>query len=1220
MRCNGWGRIRNDGGLVSQLPARHPHLKSLELHGYKTFASRTLFEFGQRITAIVGPNGSGKSNIADAIRWVLGEQSYSLLRGKKTEDMIFSGSESRPRASMASATILFDNSDGWLPIEFAEVSISRRAYRDGQNEYLINGRKVRLREVAELLAEVGLAQRTYTVIGQGLVDAALSLKAEERRRLFEEAAGIGLYRSRREEALRRLEATLHNLERVQDIVAELRPRLRSLERQAERARNYDQVKNDLESALRTWYGYHWHRMLRSVSQAHLEAETAGKDRERLQAEFEAGEASLTAARERIDSLRSTLQSLAQSTTSVHAQRESLGTRLAVIQEKQRWLQQRESELGQALSLADEEHAQLAERRQELSAEREVRARALEAAQRSLTTLSGGEGDPQSQLLAMQERLAAARRAADEIVTRQAASAARLTEVGARIQMLEARREETRATVRSAEQELGERDPRAEEARQRASEAASEAKAAGEREATVREQLAQAGEARQKLERALTEARLGAARLQARLEALASRQQEAERVAQQIQAAVERGELPGWLGVLGRQVQPVAGAETAISAALGDFAEGMALGTSEDVHGAVDWFQSSHLAWEASLAPAVPLRPPAPRFRLEDEDCLGNAADMVRAPQALQPIVELLLGRTLLVRDRSAARRLLGAIPEDVRLVTRAGEVYYAAGHVRITGHGRVGRDLERIEAELRSQFEAAGVQLQQAETEHLGALEAQERAGAAAEQARQALQAATEIERTTAQEAEQAARFRQESQQRVDFLRQRMEEVEVDLQTLDREREATSLQAAAIGDERARMEAELKASSEAVREAGEGDAGTRLRQAEARIQAARQAVEDARAREMEVAERLVSLEAESTSRRARLDAVRTEREGLLGEAADLEVAVRGVEAQLAQVAEQRRPAEEALAASEQERARLEGAERRVRSELQAAEHQHSQTQIDLARRQEELNSLKRRIEDDFGLVAFDYDENTTVQTPLPFDGLVERLPEVESLPLEAESQVERLRLQLRRMGAVNPEAQREYVEVGERVEFMTTQMADLREAEAKLKEVVAELDERMEREFRRTFEAVAEGFHESFTRLFGGGVARLHLTDPDDMTNTGIDIEARLPGRREQGLAMLSGGERSLTACALVFALLRVSPTPLCVLDEVDAMLDEANVARFREMLSELSEQTQFIIITHNRETVQAAQVVYGITMGTDSASAMIGLKLDEADRIVQQQ
>ena len=222
-------------------------LKSLELHGYKTFAAKTNFEFAEGITAIVGPNGSGKSNIADALRWVLGEQTYSLLRAKKTEDMIFAGSEQRPRAGMASAGITFDNSDGWLPVDFSEVGLSRRAYRDGRNEYLLNSQHVRLKDINELLAQSGLSERTYTILGQGLVDASLALKADERRRLFEEAAGIGLYRSRREESLRRLDTTQRNLERVLDILAELGPRLRSLEKQAKRAQEYIQYQSLLQS-------------------------------------------------------------------------------------------------------------------------------------------------------------------------------------------------------------------------------------------------------------------------------------------------------------------------------------------------------------------------------------------------------------------------------------------------------------------------------------------------------------------------------------------------------------------------------------------------------------------------------------------------------------------------------------------------------------------------------------------------------------------------------------------------------------------------------------------------------------------------------------------------------------------------------------------------------------------------------------------------------------
>jgi len=319
-------------------------LKSIELNGFKTFATKTNFEFADEITVIVGPNGSGKSNIADAVRWVLGEQSYKLLRGKKTMDMIFSGSEQRPRAGMAAATITFDNSDGWLPIDFSEVSITRRAFRDGKNEYLLNGQQVLLRDVYELLGKSGLADRTYTIIGQGLVDAALSLKAEERRMLFEEAAGIGLYRSRKADAERRLEKTHRNLDRVEDILSELKPRLKSLQRQAVRAEQYDQVKADLRVLLQEWYGYHWARVQSDLNQAKkqetkykLELEQARKN----QADFDRD---LSDNQARVQSQRSRLNTWHRELSEHHSQKENISRERAVIEERIRSLEKRIQDL------------------------------------------------------------------------------------------------------------------------------------------------------------------------------------------------------------------------------------------------------------------------------------------------------------------------------------------------------------------------------------------------------------------------------------------------------------------------------------------------------------------------------------------------------------------------------------------------------------------------------------------------------------------------------------------------------------------------------------------------------------------------------------------------------------------------------------------------------------------------------------------------------------
>jgi chromosome segregation protein len=367
----------------------------------------------------------------------------------------------------------------------------------------------------------------------------------------------------------------------------------------------------------------------------------------------------------------------------------------------------------------------------------------------------------------------------------------------------------------------------------------------------------------------------------------------------------------------------------------------------------------------------------------------------------------------------------------------------------------------------------------------------------------------------------------------------------------------------------------------------------------------------------DLSEQLQEVEADHEFKASRLDSIQRELSETSEEIAQGEESRSALENQITEAREKIEPEEKALRESEEIRTSLETEEMQNRAGLQNAEREHSRAQIHLARRQEELVSLQRRIEDDFGLVTFDFENGVMGQDPLPFEGLVEHLPRVEEVAEETESQVNRLRNQLRRLGAVNPSAKIEYDEVRNRVDFLTTQTEDSHKAEEQIQNVIAELDLLMEREFRKTFDAVAIEFQHAFTHLFGGGSARLGLTNSEDLTQTGIDIEARLPGRREQGLAMLSGGERSLTASALIFALMKVSPTPFCVLDEVDAMLDDVNVVRFREMLQDLSKNTQFVVITHNRMTVQVAEVVYGVTMGSDSASQIISLRLEDAEKVL---
>lgn len=1207
------------------------HLKSLELQGYKTFASRTLFEFAGNVTAIVGPNGSGKSNIADSLRWVLGEQSYSLLRGRRTEDMIFSGSEQRPRASMASATVVFDNADGWLPIDFSEVAITRRAYRDGSNEYLINGQRVRLKDVSELLAQSGLAERTYTIIGQGVVDAALALKAEERRRLFEEAAGIGLYRARREEALRRLEITRRNLDRVQDILAELQPRLRSLERQARRSAEYEQVRADLQILLHEWYGYHWHHAQQELAQAREFARLQDEALEKARRELAALDSQLAESRAQVHALRARLNSWHRQLAQLHTRQESLGRSLAVADERRRALEFQQVEL-----LAEQSRLQ-----EELASHEERRSFAQSETQRLQDEWDDARSQLENAQVALRERQAQ-RKAIEDSLQEINTSLARL---GEKRTQLQARLVERKAQAESLMQE--------QEAAVRAASQAEFIRQQAQSQAQVSAQTWEESQAaRQQLERALREERQHLEQLEAEhkelnqqlavLETELARLNAQREVLEQAEAslagytqgaqvllkAAREALLKADPQAFGVHLEAPAELETAIAAALGEYLDSVILDKGDSVETALDL-----LSGQASRGVLLPLDRLAPaadkgftqdeRLSLQAAGALGLASELVSCPPLLRPAVDLLLGNTLVVRDRHSARQVLNRLGESLRrqlrAVTLAGEVFYASGPI-LAGAETKSSSLSRS----RQQKElAARIQSLSAEKSSLETSLSRSAAGLA-EARGQAAELEAALSQALQDEEQSLARHRRNQAdleaavRALEWQTQQQRRIQAEIQN----GQALSAQ---ISNELAELERQIDAVGEESRQLSHALAELDLDEFTTQVNhwntlaaVAERALADSRLRLQERTSALERAQGGLASIAQRILETQQALENLEQEKAQQ----RQEEAQLSEQIEALRalidPAEAELDAGEIRQVELQNAETAARQALTQAEHNHAQARIAQARRQEALETWRRRIEDDFGLVAFEYAEEVSGPTPLPLEGLVERLPRVERLAPDVEDNVRRQRAQLRRMGPVNPEAQSEYQEVKERYQFMTEQVADLEKAEQDVRQVIADLDALMQAELRRTFDAVAEEFSHIFKRLFGGGAARLVLTDPEDMTNTGIDIEARLPGRRAQGLSLLSGGERSLTAVSLIFALLRVSPTPFCVLDEVDAMLDEANVGRFRDLLRELSQHTQFIIVTHNRNTVQVADVIYGVTMGRDSSSQVISLKLDEVPDIVE--
>jgi len=1191
-------------------------LKSFELNGYKTFATKTLFEFSGDITVIVGPNGSGKSNIADAIRWVLGEQSFSLLRGRKTEDMIFSGSESRARSGMASATLTFDNSDGWLPIDFSEVSVTRRAYRDGQNEYLINNQRVRLRDVTELLANSGLAERTYTVIGQGLVDSTLSLSSDERRRLFEEAAGIGLYRYRKEQAIKRLDSTQRNLERVQDILAELNPRLRSLERQAKRTVEYEQVRADLREILREWYGYHWHQAQREIKETRDVSQSQENNLQEARERYSQVEQSISSLRDQINEMRDHLNSWHRQLAQIHAQREEASRNLAVNSERRRAFQADQTRLEIEIARIEEDitsrqlrldqaNSELEQRKKEFS-EAEIE---LERAQGILNQRKGSREIIQSSIQTTQESI-------NNLHGKKAEISARMVEQEGRVDRL-------RKEITGINQQIGQLSEHIEELEN------SQKKSEKDKEETqekiskeegalqgYRSEIEDLGNKRKKIQANQTELLSEKSRNNAELEVL--REAEANLTgyatgAKVLLEAVRAGKLQGSRSVFGEQLKVSSDYEIAIAAALGDFVDAIILTGEENTEDALRLLESTSA--KAALLPFDGLIPSKVNSAEKGDGFIGVAADLVEVSTELKSVVDLLLGQVIVVTDRKAAKKFIKRNDNFIKAVTLRGEVFNSSGAILVDSAERAGTIRRpRKWQELTQKISNAEDELSKLNEGLLEIDEEEQRLRMNLESLENDLETAiASHEETISQLAEFSSQLNQVRNQHNWQLNQKAL-LDREITEIKDQLQISSTELEKIQTEITQTEETLLEQSTELNQLSIEESLEQVSMWETQVAVCRRAQEHAEQLRNERESDLEKAQGNHKDQQSQL-------EELMGKISDLDQEMEkmlssevGIGEKISELQTLIEPAEAELYEKEQMQVQIMGDETKVRQSLNIAERHATQAQMALTRKQEMLASLRQRVEDDFGLVEFTYQDDVSGQTPLPFSEMVEQLPVITEIASELEDTLKHQRIRLRRMGSVNPDAQKEYIEVKERHEFLTTQMSDLQAAEVDIRDVIVELDTLMDREFRKTFESVAAEFKQNFSRLFDGGAAKLILTDADNINETGIDIEAQLPGKRPQRLALLSGGERSLTAAALIFSLVKASPTPFCVLDEVDAMLDEVNVGRFRELLCELSRETQFVVITHNRHTVQAADVIYGITMRRDTTSQSISLKLEEVD------
>lgn len=1151
------------------------HLKSLTLKGFKSFASATTLKFEPGICAVVGPNGSGKSNVVDALAWVMGEHSAKTLRGGKMEDVIFAGAGDRKPLGRAEVTLTIDNSDEALPIDYAEVSITRRMFRDGASEYEINGAKSRLMDIQELLSDTGIGREMHVIVGQGRLAQILESRPEDRRAFIEEAAGVLKHRRRREKAQRKLISMQANLDRLSDLTEELSSQLKPLARQAETAQRAATVQADLRDARLRLAGDQVTRLRETLRSTAHQAEL-------LKEQVETVTEKLTEATEEQNAVEKQLAELAPQVAAAQQLWFDLSTLAERVSATLRIAADRAANAGEAVTYTGPDPAEL-----------ERRARAADAEEATLR---------QEREIA-RERLAAI---AEEAETREAAAREAEAEHLAQLRAIADRREgvvrllaaeeSQRSQVRAAEEEvdrlketLGENFRRAEAAAGESRQVGEQLQAArAEREPLAAEQSRAAGES------AAAEARLEQLREQQRVHerSVHRLQSRIETLAQTIPVVDAAAQLdPRQWVPLGTLVRAETGKEAALAAALGAHAEALA---GQLDPGVVDKLRAA----ETSRTVLLATNSAATDWRMAADLPVGASwlLDHVQIdPQVSAPVTRL-LADVVLCRDLALARLVLTEDPR-LRAVTTAGSLL-GQGWIQLgQGAGSTVEVTARIEA-AQTELAAAQRELSDLSGTLAGARIAAEetRVAAAAQQARLRDQDSqiTNLERDEARLHRQLQADETETEraaQRVTTAELRVAELHQQLaQTLDR---------------LSRAEDDPESPAEpSTRERDE--ASTALNQIKAMEMEARLSLRTAEERAGQLTGRGDQLRrqlAQETQARLRHEQVMARRRHQAELARTVERGARELSTRVTQATEQALARRDARAA---EQNRLNVLLAKAREAVTAARAQLDRLTDSAHAAELAQNRAQVRIDE--------AEAKLTEQLGIPItDLLADYRPGPEFDRAQQQRRLKQAEQDLSALGKVNPLALEEFRALEERYEFLATQLADVNEARADLSAVIEDVDRQILQLFTDAWRDVEAQFPQVFATLFPGGEGRLILTDPDDMLATGIEVEARPPGKKVKRLSLLSGGEKSLTALAMLVAIFRARPSPFYVMDEVEAALDDVNLRRLIALFEELRKDSQLIVITHQKPTMEVANVLYGVTMRGDGVTRVISQRMQPA-------
>jgi chromosome segregation protein len=1200
-------------------------IKRLELCGFKSFVDRTVVNFDHEIMGIVGPNGCGKSNIVDAIRWSMGEQSAKHLRGRSMEDVIFNGSESRAPADYAEVTLTFENDDPTdVPLEYkdyTDIAVTRRLHRSGDSEYLINKTPVRLKDITDLFLGTGVGTKAYSIVEQGKIGLIVSAKPEDRRLLIEEAAGITKFKSRKKQAERKMELTTLNLLRVGDIIAEIERNLGSLKRQAAKAERYINYRGELED-LQLHEASHKFLELRGwivleeseVSRYTLEADEARTNLTAREAELEAVRQEAHNAEAGLEQANTTAFAADNEVRAEEAAIERARDRIETIRRRE---VQAEGELkevaDQATALATERDAVAADVAILEEGETGVAAAALEEDTR-LANLTASHEEAARDVVELRQSMSLAQQAIAASEAKLQGESRRRDEMNTRVERLSTEREER-------EGNLLELRARTQQLALAIEDLKSGKVTSAEEKALMEERLAELRRAIMESEHALEEAKAEASKKRSRFHALSEMHARREGVGKGAKALVETKD-ESLVGLLADRIEAPAELTSALAALLGSHLEDVVVDTLD--RGVM--LLGDLAANRKGRATIIARHPgyvagkggPLPRPNAEDgpvrPGVCGRLVDALRFADEDEALVRAVVGGAIVVEDVTTALAIRNQTGDffdcaliDETLVTRDGTVFHADGRVSGGTGEEAGAHMLDMRREMRELGDQVG-RLDELVSERLarhkelrtqigetqGALE---RARQQAHQSELALVHAEKDLRNAETEGEQHAKRVDALTAELEELRRALAEAETDRAAAEQVLEQARAELAGVDEKIAHAEASASDWSEQVTAQR-----ARVMERKVALAGAREKLTAARG----TLQRLTRSEAELSDRARRLDNELCEGARDMGETA-------------ATLVKHKERLGEALDAA-----------RAAQDALVEARTVFDAFRTNLQEREAGLKDLRTRAEESKGALA--HHEMALRERQLAMNHLVEGVREkFRGLELgrvigdfhlrpppdgEVRSRITELAGLIDRMGSVNLDATREYDDAEKRYAFYTTQKADLDKALADLERAIQQMNRESKKLFTDTFHHVNERFQQIFPKMFRGGRAELRLTNPEDMLETGIDIIAQPPGKKLSSIELMSGGEKALTAVSLIFAIFSTRPSPFCILDEVDAPLDEANVGRYCEAIRDMTDRSQFILITHIKKTMQMVDILHGVTMGEPGVSRLVSVKVSEVAKV----